>query len=274
MTANAGGGIPLSLDLNPARCCMKKPTREFNAIVSTDWSECLSPSGPFDFIEYSYPKLAPALGEIFRGYTGNRITLGEACRQITAILPGPVTLEMMDAYLDKSYAAYRGVPELIEWCLSHGILFMINTTAMIGYFQRVFAKRLLPRVPVLSANALVRFPPAASDPGDVLALFETSDKGKNTQAIVQKFAIPAARVVVMGDSGGDGPHFEWGRSAGAFTIGSMTKHSLSTYCRERGIAINLRFGVSYAAGEARDPEKEKQFDFMDLVEPLQSVLKR
>lgn len=253
---------------------MLKPSREFKAIISTDWSECLSPSGPFDFIEFSYPQLAPTLNEIFRGYTGNRISLGEACRRIQAILPAPVTQEMMDAYLDRSFAAYRGVPELIDWCLSHGILFMINTTAMIGYFQRVFAKKLLPRVPVLSANALLRFPDADSDPEEILALSETTDKGKNTQAVIQKFAIPAARLVVMGDSGGDGPHFEWGRNAGGFIIGSMTKHSLSTYCKEQGIAINLRFGVSYVQGEARDAEKEERFDFMDLVEPLQSILKR
>jgi phosphoglycolate phosphatase-like HAD superfamily hydrolase len=253
---------------------MKKAPQEFKAIISSDWSECLSPAGPFDFIEFSYPQLAPALSEIFRGYTGNRISLGDACRRIQAILPAPVTQEMMDAYIESSGAAYRGVPELIEWCLSHGILFMINTTAMIGYFQRVFAKGLLPRVPVLSANALFRFPPAASDPEEILEISETADKGKNTQAVVQRCAIPAARVVVMGDSGGDGPHFEWGRKAGAFTIGSMTKPSLSTYCGERGIVINLRVGVSYAQGEARDVDKEKRFDFMSLVEPLQSILKR
>ncbi len=253
---------------------MEKPFRQFNAIVSTDWSECLSPSGPFDFIEFSYPQLAPTLSEIFRGYTGNRISLGEACLRIQAVLPAPVSQEMMDAYLDSSFAAYPGVPGLIEWCLSHGILFMINTTAMIGYFQRVFAKKLLPQVPVLSANALLRYPAAASDPGVILELSKTSDKGKNTQAAVQKFAIPAAKVVVMGDSGGDGPHFEWGQKAGAFTIGSMTKHSLSSFCGERGIAINLRFGISYAEGRPRDLESEKRFDFMDLVEPLQSILKR
>ncbi|MFO7706879.1 MAG: hypothetical protein R6V84_01815 [Desulfobacterales bacterium] len=253
---------------------MEQVSQRFKAIISSDWSECLSPSGPFDFIEFGYPQLAPTLGEIFRGYTGNRISLGEACRRIQTILPAPVTQEMMDAYLDSSFAAYPGVPGLIEWCLSHGILFMINTTAMIGYFQRVFAKGLLPRVTVLSANALLRFPHAASDPGEILTLSETSDKGKNTQAIVHNFAVPTARVAVMGDSGGDGPHFEWGRKAGAFTIGSMTKHSLAAYCGERGIAIDLRFGVSYAEGEARDPNKEKRFDFMDLIEPLRSVLKR
>jgi hypothetical protein len=32
--------------------------------------------------------------------------------------------------------------------------------------------------------------------------------------------------------------------------------------------------VSYGDGERRDLEKEKRFDFMDLVEPLQTILKR
>ncbi|MCU0559340.1 MAG: hypothetical protein MUD16_04025 [Desulfobacterales bacterium] len=253
---------------------MPTPARGFKAILSTDWSECLSPSGPFDFIEFSYPQLAPDLREIFRNYTGNRISLGAACRRLQAILPAPVTPEMMDAYLDRSFAVYRGVPELIEWCRSQDILFMLNTTAMVGYFQRVFAKKLLPRVPVLSANALLRFPPAESDPTEIFELLETADKGKNTQTVVEQLSIPAAKIVVMGDSGGDGPHFEWGQRRGAFIIGSMTKHSLTSYCAQRGVAIQLRFGVSYAEGEGRSLENEKRFDFMDLVEPLQSILKR
>lgn len=253
---------------------MKMPAPKFKAILSSDWSECLSPTGPFDVIEFHHPNLAPALREVFRGYTGNLISLGEACRRIAVLWPGPVTADMMDAYLERSFAAYRGVPELIEWCLRHDILFMINTTAMIGYFQRVFAHGWLPRVPVLSANALIRFPPAGTDPGEILALAETSDKGTNTQAVARTFGIPAKRVIVMGDSGGDGPHFEWAQAAGASTIGSMTKHSLAAYCMERSIAIDLRFGLSYAHAEVRDAEKEKRFDFMDLVEPLQSVLKR
>jgi len=253
---------------------MNMPTPKYKSVLSSDWSECLSPTGPFDVIEFHHPHLAPALKEIFRGYTGNLISLGEACRRITALLPGPVTVEMMDAYLERQFEAYRGVPELIEWCASHDILFMINTTAMIGYFQRVFARGLLPRIPVLSANALIRFSPADTDPGEILALAETGDKGKNTQAVARTFGIAANRVIVMGDSGGDGPHFEWARAAGAFTIGSMTKHSLSAFCQKRGIPIALRFGVSYGEGEGREPEKEKRFDFMALVEPLQRVLAR
>jgi hypothetical protein len=253
---------------------MARPPQTFKAIVSSDWSECLSPSGPFDFIGFNHPHLEPELTQVFRRYTGNQITLGEAGQWIRSLLPGPVTEAMMDAYLDRSFAAYPGVPELIEWCLSHGILFMINTTAMIGFFQRVFAKGLLPQVPVLSANPLVRYAASGTDPGDIRELYETWDKSKNTAAVVQQFGIPAGRIAAMGDSGGDGPHFEWAAQMGAFTIGSMTKHSLSSYCRDRGIPIRLRFGVAYGEGEERDLEKEKRYNFMDLVEPLQAILQQ
>ena len=41
--------------------------------------------------------------------------------------------------------------------------------------------------------------------------------------------IPAERVIVMGDSGGDGPHFEWASQTGAFTIGSMTAAFAGNY---------------------------------------------
>jgi 2-hydroxy-3-keto-5-methylthiopentenyl-1-phosphate phosphatase len=253
---------------------MRKRVGTFNAVISSDWSECLSPSGPFDFIAFHFPQLAPELDEVFRSYTGNLISLGDTCLRIKKILPRPVAPDMMDAYLDRSFAVYRGVPELIEWCLGKGILFMLNTTGMIGYFQRVFAKGLLPKIPVLSANPMVRYPSSATDPHTVVDLIETQDKGKNTAAVVADMGIPASRVVVMGDSGGDGPHFEWAARAGAFIIGSMTKHSLSSYCRDRDISIRLRVGVSYGEGQVRDVEKEKRFDFMDLVEPLQTILKR
>jgi hypothetical protein len=246
---------------------------QFNALISSDWSECLSPSGPFDFIAFNFPQLTPELEEVFRSYTGNRITLGEACLRIRKILPGAVTPDMMDAYLDRSFAVYRSVPELIEWCLGKGILFMLNTTGMIGYFQRVFAKGLLPRVPVLSANPMVRYPAVASDPNTVLSLLETRDKGKNTATVVSELRIPAGRVIVMGDSGGDGPHFEWAHKAGARIFGSMTKHSLAAYCDQRGIGIGLKFGLSYGPGEARDLKREMETDFMDLTGPIDEALK-
>ena len=252
---------------------MGKRVGAFNAVISSDWSECLSPSGPFDFIAFNFPQLAPELNEVFRSYTGNLISLGEACLRIRKILPGPVAPDMMDAYLDRSFAVYRGVPELIEWCLGKGILFMLNTTGMIGYFQRVFAKGLLPKVSVLSANPMVRYPSSATDPSTVLDLHETRDKGSNTAAVVADMKIPAGRVIVMGDSGGDGPHFEWAHRAGAFIVGSMTKASLAGYCGQRGIRMNLPFGLAYGPGEKRDPDREMTIDFQDLQGPIEEVLK-
>jgi hypothetical protein len=151
---------------------------------------------------------------------------------------------------------------------------MLNTTGMIGYFQRVFAKGLLPSVPVLSANPLFRFPAGAGDPGLVLDLNETRDKGRNTAAVVARMGIPAERVIVMGDSGGDGPHFEWAHRAGAFIIGSMTKHSLAAYCDEQGIAIGRRFGMVYGPGETRDVEREMAVDFRALIGTIEVALTR
>ena len=55
---------------------MKKSKSHFHGILSSDWSECLSPSGPFDFIAFNFPQLAPELNEVFRSYTGNLISLG------------------------------------------------------------------------------------------------------------------------------------------------------------------------------------------------------
>jgi hypothetical protein len=251
---------------------MKTNAQGFQAVLSSDWSECLSPSGPFDFIAFCFPQLGAELEEIFRSYTGNRISLGQACREVERVLPEPVAPEMMDAYLDHSFAVYRGVPELIEWCTGKDILFMLNTTGMIGYFQRVFAKGLLPPIPVLSANPLIRYPAGGHDPPVILELRETSDKGANTAAVAAGMGTPAGRVIVMGDSGGDGPHFEWAHQAGAFTIGSMTKPSLGAYCETHGIAIGRRFGLVYGADEARSLEREMAIDFRDLIGTLEEVL--
>jgi len=102
--------------------CMERQIRPFRAILSSDWSECLSPSGPFDFIAFTYPQLEPELKEVFGSYTGNLISLGEACIRIKKILPG--RLRGNDGCVSgRSYAVYRGVPELIEWCLGEGVLF-------------------------------------------------------------------------------------------------------------------------------------------------------
>jgi 2-hydroxy-3-keto-5-methylthiopentenyl-1-phosphate phosphatase len=243
---------------------MSAKKMNFKAIVSSDWSECLSPSGPFDFISFVFPELETDLKNVFKQYTGNVISLGAATQKIQKLLPGPISEEQMDTYLDRSFITYKGVPDLIEWCLNKNILFMINTTGMIGYFQRVFARGLLPMLPVLSANPMVRYDKRETDPNYVYDLFEIQDKSKNTSAVAQRFNISAEKIIVMGDSGGDGPHFEWGAGKGAVLIGSMTKPSLESFCRTRGINIDLHFGLSYSEGEEKDPQMEMQADFRNL----------
>jgi hypothetical protein len=238
--------------------------RQYNAIVSSDWNECLAPCGPFDFISFAYPELGSDLESIFKSYTGNIISLGEAAQKIQKLLQDPINEEHMDAYLDASFVTYRGVADLIEWCLERDILFMINTTGVIGYFQRVFAKGLLPPVPVLSAHPMVRYAHRETDPLQVYDLLEIQDKSKNTRAVADRLTIPDEKIILMGDSGGDGPHFGWGAGIGAYLIGSMTKPSLEKYCQTQGVDIDLRFGLSYSEGDEKDPIQEMQIDFMDL----------
>jgi len=247
-------------------------TTPYKAIVSSDWSECLAPCGPFDCLAFHHPELEEDLAAVFRQYTGNRISLGEATGRIRNLLPDPLSPDRMDAYLAASFTTYTGVPELIRWCLGHKILFMINTTGMIAYFQRIFAKGLLPPVPVLSAHPLIRYPGLKSDPLRVYELFEARDKGRNTEAVARSLGIPAEKIILMGDSGGDGPHFEWGAESGAFLIGSMTKASLDSYCREKNIVINLRFGLDYSKIEKQDQTKELGFNFMDLAATIEKIV--
>jgi hypothetical protein len=248
--------------------------KRYKAMVSSDWNGCLAPCGPFDFISFVYPRLKSDLTAIFRQYTGNLITLGEAAGQIRELLPGPITAEQMDAYLDETFTTYTGVPKLIEWCASNNILFMINTTGMIGYFQRIFAKTLLPPVPVVSAHPMISFPQNISGSFRVYELQETRDKCKNTGAVARSQAIPAAKIILLGDSGGDGPHFEWGAANGAFLIGSMTKPSLDAYCRKKDIEIDLRFGLDYSRREKRNPQKELQVNFMVLTTTIKEIVNR
>ncbi len=216
--------------------------RKYRAILSSDWNECLAPCGPFDFISFSHPGLRDRLTNVFRQYTTNAITLGDAVRSLQQMLPRPISAEEMDGYLDASFETYPGLGEWIEWCRSRDILFMVNTTGMVGYFQRIFAKGLLPTVPALSAHPMLRFENLPSDPGLILELLEIQDKPRNTEAALRSFGITSRKIIVMGDSGGDGPHFEWGAKSGALLIGSMTKASLMAYCQERGIEIDVQFG--------------------------------
>jgi len=249
-------------------------TAFYKAMVSSDWSECLSPSGPFDCLAFNHPEFETDLAAVFRQYTANRISLGQASAKIKSLFPNPLSPDLMDDYLDASFATYTGVPDLIQWCQDNQILFMINTTGMIGYFQRIFAKGLLPPVPVLSAHPMIRYPGLKSDPPHVYKLFETRDKGQNTETVARSLGIQAGKIIVMGDSGGDGPHFEWGTGSGTFLIGSMTKASLDSYCREKGIVINLRFGLDYSKGEKKDQQKELDINFMDLTTRVEEIVYR
>ena len=246
--------------------------KAYRAMISSDWSECLSPNGPFGLIGYTYPDLTGHLSKIFQSYTANQITLGEASGQIESLLPEEISIEQMDAYLDDSFDTYTGVTDLIEWCRSHDILFMINTTGMIGYFQRVFDKHLLPPVTVLSANPLIRYKASATDPRHILELFEIQDKGRNTAAVANTFGIPSNKIVLVGDSGGDGPHFEWGSKSGATLVGSMTKKSLDDYCRHHHIRIHHRIGADFSKGESSGAQNEPVSNLMDLCDILMDEL--
>ncbi len=246
--------------------------KRYKAMVSSDWNGCLAPCGPFDCIGFMYPDLEADLTAIFQQYTGNRISLGETTGRIRDLLPTAIDSDQMDAYLANSFTTYRGVPKLIDWCLGHDILFMINTTGMIGYFQRIFANHLLPRVPVLSAHPLIRYPEKPGVPSKIYELFETRDKGKNTVRVMDSQSIPASKVVLLGDSGGDGPHFEWGAAAGAHLIGSMTKPSLEAYCRATGIEIDLRFGLDHCRTVNASLQDEMQIDFMELAAVFENMV--
>jgi len=242
---------------------------KYIGLISSDWNECLAPCGPFDPIAFAYPELEADLYVIFRSYTNNQISLGEAGRRLGKLLPLPVSETKMDAYLEASFVTYRGVRDLIQWCTKHHILFMINTTGMQGYFQRAMAKDLLPQGIMVAANPMISYPGKETEMYEVR---EIEDKAKNTAAVLREYSIPSQKLIIMGDSGGDGPHFEWGASVGAHLVGSMPKPSLEKLCRGKGIEINARFGVIYSEGEKRDLEREIAADFMGLVPMIEQVL--
>ena len=253
---------------------MKAKDKKYWALISSDWNQCLAPSGPFDFVTFTYPFLEQKVDDIFKAYTSNVISLSEANRRILAILPNVITEDQMDVYLDECFETYSGVSQLIEWCSESGILFMINTTGVQGYFQRIFKKGLLPGVPVISASPMVKYDEERETACLWYDLLEIQDKSKNTLKVMHSHSLclPSNKVIVMGDSGGDGPHFEWGAGVGAYLIGCMTKDSLNKYCNTHDIEISLRFGLSYTKGQIRDPEKEMRVNFMDLPPLLEAVL--
>jgi 2-hydroxy-3-keto-5-methylthiopentenyl-1-phosphate phosphatase len=236
--------------------------RSFKAIISSDWNQCLAPCGPFDPIIYSYPDLTSDLTTIFKAYTGNKISLGTANKRI----------QQMDQYLKDTFVTYKGVPELIDWCAKNKILFMINTTGLMGYFQRIFAKNLLQNVPVISANPMIQYPSLETDLPQMYGLDEIQDKGKNTAYALKYFDISEKKIVIIGDSGGDGPHFEWGKKHKAYLIGSMAKQSLMNYCKKKKVEIDLFWGPKYTDGEERSDENERLVDFMALTGVFEKLL--
>jgi len=132
----------------------------------------------------------------------------------------------------------------------------------------------LPPVPVVSAHPMISYPQNTSGSLCVYELLETRDKGKNTAEVARSLAMPAAKIILLGDSGGDGPHFEWGAAKGAFLIGSMTKPSLDAYCRKKNIEIDLRFGLDYSRREKRNLQEESQVNFMDLATTIENIVNR
>ena len=251
---------------------MTSTSGRFKALVSSDWSECLSPNGPFDPISFNYPELKNDLASIFRRYTGNAMSLSDAYAGIKSLLPGPLTQEHMDAYLISSFATYPGLTDLIEWCLSKGAAFMINTTGTQGYFERAIAKGLLPKISAVACNPAIRYEGSDNPERYRYAVLEMEDKPKNTEAFMQSLGINPNRVVIIGDSGGDGPHFTWGSRVGAYLVGSMTKASLTEYCESHGAKINYRFGLSYEPGQERDPHEEMKACLTDLKDVISEAV--
>jgi 2-hydroxy-3-keto-5-methylthiopentenyl-1-phosphate phosphatase len=246
--------------------------RKYRAVVSSDWSECLSPNGPFDPIAFNYTNLREDLSQIFQNYTGNKISLRTATSQIEKLLPQPFSIEQMDAYLDASFNTYKGVSGLINWCAENDILFMINSTGTQGYFQRALAKGLVPDIPIISANRMISFPEKSTAHKFKHAVMEIDDKPKNTQAVIDQYGLKSDCVVVIGDSGGDGPHFSWAADIGAFLVASMAKLSLIEYCERTGVKINRFFGMNYAKGLRRGENQEMVFNFMDLTSVIANHL--
>lgn len=246
---------------------MSMPDR-FRYLVASDWSECLSPNGPFDALIHTWPDLEQDLTRIFSAYTSNAISLSSAVEQIKALLPGELSAEAMDAFLEEKFAAYANLSGLIHRCLERGIAFMINSTGPIGYFQRAIARGFLPRIPLLSAHPFLRYSPSPTDPEHVFELREIEDKGNNTRAALNELGIPPHRTAVVGDSGGDGPHFAWAAENGALRVAVNPKASLERYCAERGITIHARAGIAYRPGQPRDPEAEAQTDLNEVLDIL------
>jgi hypothetical protein len=246
--------------------------QDYKGLIASDWNQCLAPCGPFDAVTFRYPRLQQPIDDVFKRYTNNEVTLAAAVSTIDALLPGPLSQHDMDGYLTRHFKTYRGVADLMLWCRRNQIAFMINTTGPLGYFQRVLARNLLPEPAALAAHPAIRFSGAGQTDRLTCELLEITDKGLHTARAADHFGVPFGNVIVIGDSGGDGPHFEWAGNVGAATIACMAKPSLLNYCRRRHLKITHRFGHTYAEGEAVAFEKENRYDFMELTEVVAGLL--
>jgi len=216
----------------------------YRALVSSDWNECLSPSRPFDPLVFLFPELEDRLKEIFLAYTSNQISYARALELIKQMMPGPISRGDMDKYLYEKFSLYPGADEFIKWCRENQVLFMINTTGWIGYFQRAIQLKLIPPVDYISASPFIEFSESLNL--SFLYLYDIYDKPVNTKKVMDKFKIK--NVFLIGDSGGDGPHFEWGKKNNCVLIGCMTKPSLKSYCEKKG------FSIDYFVGNSEDRE--------------------
>ena len=148
---------------------------------------------------------------------------------------------------------------------------MINSTGTQGYFQRAIAAHMIPEVPVISASPMINFTECGGGTRYDLQVLEIEDKAANTESVLRESGLNSDRLLIIGDSGGDGPHFRWGAKVGAHLIGSMTKASLAGYCKANDLSISTLFGVSYAGGEKRNLDDELRVDFMGLTEVIRAA---
>ncbi|GAB6162786.1 hypothetical protein JCM12298_19460 [Desulfothermus naphthae] len=237
---------------------MKK--QKYKALISSDWNECLSPSRPFDPILFKYPELSEKIHDIFKKYTSNQISYKEGLKIIKSCLPSPITLGDMDRYLREKFSVYPGVLEFIDWCKENNVLFMINTTGFIGYFQRAMSLGLLPHIKIISGSPFIRFNDSLIS-SYFLELYDTKDKQKNTQLIIEKYNIK--KVILIGDSGGDGPHFVWGKQNGYILIGCMVKPSIISFCDKHSVKIDE------FVGDYKSPQEK-----IDLITTVKKYIEK
>ncbi len=244
----------------------------FRALISSDWNQCLSPCGPFDPLVYHYPELEPAIKKVFLDYTGNKISLSTALDKIRAFVSEPLSCSRMDAYLDTEFSLYPGVLELVKWCRKNEVAFMINTTGFMGYFQRLFDRGLFPVPDALAANKMIFYSNAECIPEITFELTETSDKGIFTAEVVRRLGLELNKVMVIGDSGGDGPHFQWAKHNGAVLVAAMAKQSLLAFCKSREIEIDFFIGPGGKNQGYRTTSGDA--DFLDLLPLLKEMVRR